>query len=54
MPFTNASIIGSDITAVAACTTHVNRLIITQVPTASAGLPTGAIWSNSGVLYIVG
>lgn len=29
------------------------NLIITNIPTSSAGLPSGAIWSNAGVLTIV-
>jgi hypothetical protein len=28
-------------------------LIISTIPTSSAGLPSGAVWSNSGVLTIV-
>ena len=29
------------------------NLVITGLPTSSTGLPTGAVWSNSGVLTIV-
>jgi hypothetical protein len=28
-------------------------IIMTNLPTSSAGLPTGAIWNNGGVLNIV-
>jgi hypothetical protein len=30
-----------------------NNLSITNIPTASAGLPAGAVWSNAGILTIV-
>jgi hypothetical protein len=46
-------IVGSNITANRACTTFVNNLSIMTIPTASAGLPTGAVWSNLGILTIV-
>lgn len=34
-------------------TGHNGYLILSNIPTSSAGLPTGAIWSNAGVLTIV-
>jgi hypothetical protein len=46
-------IVGSNITADRVCTTFVNNLSIKNIPTSSAGLPSGAVWSNSGVLTIV-
>mgnify|MGYP002682458153 CR=1 FL=1 len=49
----NAMIVGSNITASLANALHCNRLVITQIPVASAGLPSGAIWSNGGTLKVV-
>jgi hypothetical protein len=46
-------IVGSNITTNRNCATFVNNLSIMNVPTSSAGLPTGAVWSNAGVLTIV-
>ena len=46
-------IVGSCITADRCCTTFVNNLSIKNIPTSAAGLPSGAIWSNAGVLTIV-
>jgi hypothetical protein len=46
-------IIGSNITADRACTTFVNNLSIKNIPTSSAGLPSGSIWSSAGALCIV-
>jgi hypothetical protein len=46
-------IIGSCITADRVCTAFVNNLSIKNIPTSSAGLPAGAVWSNSCVLTIV-
>jgi hypothetical protein len=46
-------IVGSNITADRVCTTFVNNLSIKNIPTACTGLPSGAVWSNSGVLTIV-
>jgi hypothetical protein len=34
-------------------TGHAGYIVLSNVPTSSAGLPSGAIWSNSGVLTIV-
>jgi hypothetical protein len=48
-----AMIIGSCITADRACTTFVNNLSIKNIPTSSAGLPPGSIWSDGGTLKIV-
>lgn len=49
----NAFIVGSDITSRLACATHVNRLVITQIPTSTAGLPSGAVWRSGNALQIV-
>lgn len=51
--YANAMIVGSNITASLANALHCNRLVITQIPVASAGLPSGAVWSDSGTLKIV-
>jgi hypothetical protein len=48
-----AFIVGANITADRSCTTFVNNLSIKNIPTSSSGLPSGSIWSNSGVLNIV-
>lgn len=47
------NIIGNNITADRVNTTFVNNLSIMNIPSASAGLPTGAVWKNSCVLTIV-
>ncbi len=49
-------IVGSNITADRSCATFVNNLSIINIPTSSAGLPSGAIWKDTGagnVLKIV-
>lgn len=46
-------IVGSCITANRPCATFVNNLSIMNIPTSSAGLPSGAVWSDSGTLKIV-
>ena len=46
-------IVGSNITSDRTCATFVNNLSIKNIPTSSAGLPAGSVWSNSGVLNIV-
>jgi hypothetical protein len=46
-------IVGSCITADRACATFVNNLSIMNIPTSSAGLPTGSVWRNGTVLEIV-
>lgn len=51
--FSDTFIAGSNITANAACTTFVNKLAIMTIPTSPAGLPSGSVWSNSGVLNII-
>jgi len=51
--FVNSHIIGSNITSNRINTTFVQNLSITTIPTASAGLPSGSVWSNGGVLNIV-
>jgi hypothetical protein len=48
-----AGVYGCGITTVMACAFHVNRIVLTNVPTASAGLPSGAVWSDAGTLKIV-
>jgi hypothetical protein len=48
-----AMIVGSCITADRECATFVNNLSIKNIPTSSAGLPSGSVWSDSGVLKIV-
>lgn len=51
--FSNAHIVGSNITADRSDTTFVENLSIKSIPTSSVGLPSGSIWSNNGVLNIV-
>ena len=46
-------IIGSNIVADRSCTTFVNNLSIMNIATASAGLPTGAIWRDGENIKIV-
>ena len=46
-------IAGDCITADRECATFVNNLSIKDIPTSSAGLPSGSVWNNSGVLNIV-
>jgi hypothetical protein len=46
-------IVGNGITADRVCTTFVNNLSIKNIPTSSAGLPSGSVWSNLGILTIV-
>jgi hypothetical protein len=46
-------IVGTGITADRICSTFVNNLSIKNIPTSSAGLPAGSVWSNGGVLNIV-
>jgi hypothetical protein len=48
-----AMIVGSCITADRCNTTFVNNLSIVNIPTSSAGLPSGAVWSDLGTLKIV-
>jgi hypothetical protein len=48
-----AMIVGSDITAVAACTLHINCLAIMNIPTSPAGLTAGQIWRDGIDLKIV-
>jgi hypothetical protein len=45
-------IVGSGICSTAANTTHVNCLHFSNIPTSSAGLAPGTVWSNGGVLNI--
>jgi hypothetical protein len=46
-------IVGSCITVDRACATFVNNLSIMNIPTSSAGLPSGSVWNDSGFLKIV-
>ena len=46
-------ILGTNIKTSADCTTYVNCLNINNIPTSSAGLPPGSVWSNGGILTIV-
>ena len=46
-------IVGSNISANRACTAFVNNLSIMNIPTSAAGLPSGAVYSQGGSLYIV-
>jgi hypothetical protein len=46
-------IVGSGILSTAANTTHVNCLHFSNIPTSSAGLAPGTVWSDSGMLCIV-
>ena len=48
-----AVVSGTGITTDRDCSTFVNNLSIKNIPTASTGLPSGSVWSNSGVLNIV-
>lgn len=50
---TNVHILGSGITANRCCTLFANNLSLTSLPISSAGLPSGAVWNNGGVLNIV-
>ena len=50
---TKSFIVGSDISADRECATFVNNLSIKNIPTSSAGLPSGSVWNNGGVLNIV-
>mgnify|MGYP000111181603 FL=1 len=45
--------IGFGVVANRESTVHVSNLSILSIPTASTGLPSGAVWSNAGVLNIV-
>ena len=45
-------IVGSGIFSTAANTTHVNCLHFSNIPTSSAGLAPGTVWSDSGMLCI--
>jgi len=46
-------IVGTTINANRANTTFVNNLSIMNIPVSSVGLPSKAVFSNSGVLQIV-
>ena len=48
-----SGVMGCGITSDRACTMFVNNLSIKNIPTSSAGLPSGSVWSDSGVLNIV-
>ena len=49
----NSAVFGCGITTSMACALHVNRLVLTNLPTSSAGLPSGAVWNDLGTLKIV-
>jgi hypothetical protein len=51
--FANSHIIGSNITSDRADTTFIENLSIKSIPLSAAGLPSGSVWSNGGVLNIV-
>jgi hypothetical protein len=51
--FANSHILGSYITSDRADTTFVQNLSIKSIPTSAAGLPSGSVWSNGGILNIV-
>lgn len=51
--YPDVHLLGRQLTANRQCTTFVNNLSIMDIPTSSAGLPSGAVWNNSGVLNIV-
>ena len=51
--FVGAMIAGSGITASLANALHCNKLVVTQIPVASAGLPSGTVWSDGGTLKII-
>jgi hypothetical protein len=46
-------IVGSCITAIASCTTHVNCLAIMNIPTSDSGLSAGMVWRSGADLKIV-
>jgi hypothetical protein len=46
-------IVGSCLCADRVCTTYVNNLSIKNIPTSSAGLPSGYVWNDLGTLKIV-
>jgi len=46
-------ILGNDINSDRDCATFVNNLSIKSIPVSSAGLPSGSVWNNAGVLNIV-
>lgn len=48
----NAHVIGCGISSTADNTLHVNCLHFSNIPTSSAGLATGMVWSDSGTLKI--
>lgn len=51
--FANSHILGSYIISDRADTTFVQNLSIKSIPTSAAGLPSGSVWSNGGILNIV-
>ena len=48
-----AGVIGCGITSVLACALHTNRMVVTNMPTSSAGLPSGTLYSDAGTIKIV-
>lgn len=49
----NSAVFGCGITTSMSCALHANRLVLTNLPTSSAGLPPGAVWNDLGTLKIV-
>lgn len=48
-----AGAIGCGITSVLDCALHTNRMVVTNMPTSSAGLPSGTLYSDAGTIKIV-
>jgi hypothetical protein len=48
-----SSVVGCGINANVECAFHTNRLVIVNVPTSSAGLSSGEVWSDGGTLKII-
>jgi hypothetical protein len=42
-----SAVYGCGITSSMACAFHTNRIVVTQLPSSSAGLPSGAMWYDS-------
>lgn len=48
-----AGVVGCGITSVLDCALHTNRMVVTNMPTSSAGLPSGTLYSDAGTIKIV-
>jgi len=46
-------VVGCGITSVIDCALHANRVVVTNMPTSSAGLPSGTLWSDAGTIKII-